>query len=400
MTRTLVLPVLFLACATSRQPAVPTQAEPAEPGPSELRSAIGRYFSPGDGRGHLLVLHEHHGTWWLLADRHLLSVQVEQRGPDFVVRPTAPPSATGEETEDEKLPREFVFRPGSSYEPRWRYEAGAWTGQQFLDPVAARVVRRGESVRLVARSEHEERARTVFQRCVTALRAPTPERLRELTRDFDPQAIAEAGGAERLIANQLANLLGEVEERVPVSERAWIARHRDRLDHATAGHPALWPASEDAKLLALVSARYRSSHVIEISDGWLMKLDLRDETRGRCQAGWAFPDPTGNTARERHTARAAEPGKVSRLFYGFFHMPDTSGEDTDKSCQFRPVPGHTYAYESGFPFYLFVDADHRIVGAQLVGYMYVELFVVPGTPDALLRAMLEANREEIGRQAE
>jgi hypothetical protein len=288
----LALCFAFAACATpaGRQTAAPP---PAERGPSDLLSAVGSYFDPADGRGHLVVLHEHQGTWWLLADDHLLSVRPERRGSGFALRP---PIA---ETAEESLPREFVFQPGSPDAPRWRYQAGAWTGQQFLDPVANRVVRRGQSVRLTA--------------------------------------------------------LGE-------------------------GEP-------------------RSPHVLEISDGWLMRLDRPDETsRERCQAGWAFPDPTGNSARELHPARAAQPGGVSRLFYSFFNMPDASGEDGN--CQFRPVPGHTYKYRSGFRFYLFVDADNRIVGAQLVGYMYVESFVVPGIPDALRRSMLEANREETGRQAE
>jgi len=380
----------FAACATP----VP-RPTPSAPSSPDLLSAVGSYFDPADGRGHLVILHEHRRSWWLLADRHLLSVQVERRGPGFVVH--AVPSATDEKTDDERLPLEFVFHPGSPHEPRWRYQAGAWSGQQFLDPVAARIVRRGESVRLAALSEQEERAKNVFGRYVSALRTPTPERLHELTQDLDPQALAAMGGPERFLANELVQILDEVKERAPASERAWLARQHQLLSQP--GRPAIWPASEDARLLALVSARYRSPHLLEISDGWLMKLDLRDESGRRgCQAGWAFPDPTGNSARELHTARAAEPGRVSRLPYGFYYLRESSGQDS--SCQFRPVPGHAYAYENGFPFSLFIDADGRMVGAQLVGYMSVELFVAPGLSYDLLRAMLTATNEEAGRQAE
>jgi hypothetical protein len=47
-----------------------------------------------------------------------------------------------------------------------------------------------------------------------------------------------------------------------------------------------------------------------------------------------------------------------------------------------------------------LDADSHIVGAQLVGYMTAEVYVAPGVSRDLLRAMLDAHHEEVGRQAE
>jgi hypothetical protein len=72
----------------------------------------------------------------------------------------------------------------------------------------------------------------------------------------------------------------------------------------------------------------------------------------------------------------------------------------DPQCAFDPLPGHAYERAGGFPFYLFVDGESRIVGAQIVGYLRADLFVVPGLSEDLLRAVGVAAREAADRQAE
>jgi hypothetical protein len=209
------------------------------------------------------------------------------------------------------------------------------------------------------------------------------------------------GGPERLAANELAGILDEIAESVPEQDRAWPSRSRKLLDPAAAGHSTIWPASDDDKLLALMKEHYRSSDMLEINDGWRMRVEQgRAGGRQACRAGWMFPDPTSNGATMGQVSQAAAIGNVSRLFFDFFLVSNVSEEDGDQGCQFQPVPGRSYRQRSGFPFYLFVDADSRIVGAQIVGYMFVELFVAPGITDDLYRVLLNATAHELARQAE
>lgn len=398
----LLLAPCFLLASCAARAARPNLAPPTASTSRELLAALGTYLPPIDGGRGRIVVHEHQGEWWLAMDRYLFSVRPRRLGPDFVLPLRWPAS---EDADDEKLPPEVVLHPGSAEDPRWRYEAGGWTGQQFLDPVATRVVRRAASVRLQALDEKEMGAEAVLRRCVAALRSSNAEDLRWFTKDMDPSAVAALGGAERLVANQLVGLLDDLEQVTPAPEHSWLAGERALLDVVNAGHTTIWPASDDARLLAMVKQRFRSRHTLEIADGWLMRLDRRDDGgRGRCQAGWTFPDPTHNSKSGRFVATPAKPGGVSRLFFTFFLAPvseeDASADDARADCQFRPVPGQVYQPRSGFPFYLFVDADRRIVGAQLVGYMYTELFVAPGITGDLLNAMSMIGAEEAERQAE
>ena len=351
-----------------------------------------------------VVVLESHGDWWLIEDDFLVSVRADRRGSDLVLKVPSPAHLTDDETDAAaKLPREFVFHPGTPSAPGWRYEAGAWSGKQHLDPVATRVVRRHETVSLYRLDEHELEAQATYRRDVALLRNPTPARLGELAKDHDPESLAEAGGPERYAAKELAEILDEVESTVPSGERGWFARQRSRLAPSTAAHPEIWPASEDARLLAAVTRRYRSQDTIEIMDGWLAKLVNRDEgSRRGCTAGLVFPEPSCNSSRELHSARAAPPGQVSKLCYGFLQMSPRppSVYDEARDCDFRPTTSHVYRSKRGFPFLLFVDAASRIVGAQLVGYMYAALYVAPGIPNDLLRAMLTAQGEELRRVSE
>jgi hypothetical protein len=414
----LALCSVLAPCATptgqqpARQPAEPARAAKPEARegthPWEPLSAVGTYFGPGHSLLRVrdaIVLHEHHGNWWLVADGHLASVRMERRGADLVFRLLSPLSPTDDDPQAaEALPREFVFQPGTPAEPGWSYRAGAWTGKQFLDPVATRVVRQGESVSLRRLDHHELHAQASIREDVALLRNPTPEQLRELVTGHQ-QEVAAAGGPERFVAKRLAKLLEEVEPSVPSGERTWLARQRERLAASGSARPALWPENEDARVLDLVTRRDRSQDTLEIVDGWRAKLANRDANRRRgCVAGFVFPEPSCNSSTsDLKPARATERGRVGQLCYAFFQMlakPSGRPEQRYRDCEFQPAVDQTHPGQGGLPFYLFVDADSRIVGAQLVGYMSAELYLAPGITGDRLRTMLAAQREEIGRQAE
>jgi hypothetical protein len=387
ITRCFAIPLLcsiVIACST---PA--SKPTPIQPAPIEVLSAVGSYLGPDDGYGPGVVLHEHHGAWWLAAGRHLMSIHPERRGTDLAVRlPARAPHPKG--TDDRiRLPQDLVFHSGSTSNPTWHFQAEDTSRQQFTDPVATRVVRRGESVRLVRWRDFV--ANVAFRRSMAVLRTPTAERLREFTEGIDPELLTAMGGPEGLATTELSHILDETASRLSTDERADLERHRALLAQTSSAHPVLWPPSEDEKLLALVNKDYGLHDTLDIRDGWLAKLDLGDKNHRRsCQAGWAFPDPTGDTADERYRTRAAAPGRVSCLFYRFFSVAEASSEDCDGSIDFRPSPGHVYEHQSDFPFYVFVDADSRIVGARIVGYMYSQLFVGPGVSPGLLHEMLAA----------
>jgi hypothetical protein len=389
------------ACATpvGRPPATTAQperaAQPEANGQSDtsaLLAAVGTYLDRGDPEEHVVALDQHHGNWWLLADDYLVSVWVERRGADFVLRPLHPLFPSDEEkAAAEALPHELVFHPGSAGEPAWRYEAGAWHGRRFDDPAKTGFPGRGDNVRLLRRDFHELRLRDLFRRDVALLREPTPERLAEATRGLYPQAVAAAGGPERLVADELAEALGKAEESVPGSERVWFARNRRLLAPAGAARPALWPASEDARMLELLTLRYRSQDTIEIADGWLAKSTDRDEGRRRgCMAGLVHLDPTCSRPRGLYVASVAEPGQIVGRCYAFLsmsgHFVSEHGEDVTRYCQFHPVAGHAYKGKGDDSVLLLVDAKSRIVGARV--QRSADLFVVPGASDDLVREML------------
>jgi hypothetical protein len=387
------LPALWLGLLASTTASSASSA--GSPEPAEWLSAVGS-FRPTTGTVWLSLLHAQHANWWLLVGPYLMSVRPERHGANMVLPLSWPASAASQLGDD--LPREMVFSHGPASKPGWRYRADGAKGEQLVDALAARVLARGESVELVRLGDG--RARATFLRCVEAWRTPTAERLRAFTQGLAPDVVTALGGAEQIIANQLANVLADVAETAPADQRADLQRKRASLEPNASGHPRLWPASEDARLLALISARFRSHDVIELRDGWLMKLDQHDQDHDqRCQAGWAIPAPPGSSQRRGQPVRTAEPRRVTRLLYEF-SAAGAAMKNGDPQCAFDPLPGHAYERAGGFPFYLFVDGESRIVGAQIVGYLRADLFVVPGLSEDLLRAVGVAAREAADRQAE
>src|SRR5262245_34551023 len=126
-----------------------------------------------------------------------------------------------------------------------------------------------------------------------------------------------------------------------------------------------------------------------IRDGLLIALDVPKQ---RCIAALLRPDPS--VAGERKVpARLAAPkaGALGVRAFLLLELAVACGEPLPRDVESQGLVAGAY---------VFARADATPVAVELVGYMYVQVFVAEGTTAAERQQILRAASEELGHQAE
>jgi hypothetical protein len=172
-----------------------------------------------------------------------------------------------------------------------------------------------------------------------------------------------------------------------------LREYQDDVDRLLARTGELWPPAEDAPLIELSNRNWKLDDRIMVRDGILAKYELhaRPETR----TGILFPDPTCNGSHLPRAVRVTSSGKLAVVCVQFATLLE---QDTDQ--ELKHIGQQAYPFRNGFPFVVLVDERLRIVGMELVGYMFAEVFARSDSTASERDHLVRVNAAEIANQAE
>jgi hypothetical protein len=301
---------------------------------------------------------------WLLAAKQLLPLSPSKNG-GWTVRF---PNATG------------VFSISERPDNGWRLsEDGSKRYSQRRDPLGARLGQGLAERRFTRVDQRRLIEQATLERCVAILRDPDPERLRkkELS-NIDPKFVAARGGVVGLTADELQVLLAELRPLDP----ARIERDQDVLAKIRAHQGTLWTRDEDHHLSDLIVRRRQSKDTIEIRHSLAVIHD--QDKSGSCQLALLTPDP------HDPLPPLSRSGTVRRFF---------ALETGSSSCDFF-LDARQAKIGSLAGLNIFLDGTGAILGLQIVGYMFSEVYLAEGhSPDEAIE-MFKVSTKEIERQAE
>jgi len=213
---------------------------------------------------------------------------------------------------------------------------------------------------------------------------------------LDPNALQAMGGKRGLAIRQIQGILEQLQADALPDEQVRLGHYQEVLARVLSESSPLWSKTEEVFLLDLIDAKWQSEDRITITDGIVAAFELR---RGspRAQSGVIVPDPTMNNAHPPERVGAPKSGHLATVSAFFVALTAPTSESQPLVIN----PGRFYPVMRGsFPFLLYADSRGELIGAQLVGYMFSEVFARAESRFEERESLLLALARELALQAE
>ena len=370
------------AHASAHAPELPFAAVPDD--------AQGPYYGPNGQRP--LWLQQIQGRTFLIWSDVATAVRVEPSATGFILTP--PPAAAP--SDSDALPSKISLFSPRGNDARWTLGDDDVQWAQWRDAFASKVTAARGLKQLRRVDDRAVETLALLRKYTKLLRERPADGLRAEVANLDPAWVVARGGVISHVTSQLDLVLDELRPSVSATDVARFERYTHALPLVVGNPAALWPASDDLYLEALAKQRLLSNVALEIRDGSSATLARDTPGRAGCTFGLVLPDPTANGSQPSAPFSAPEPGTVGVFPYLFLVF-----ETGDAECKGDLSRQSSYPVDRGsFPFRLFANPQGEVVGAQIVGYMFSEIFVAPDIDPMALGTLLRANRDEISHQAE
>ncbi len=382
--------VVFVALAVSFRGAAQAHETPS-PIPAD---ALGLYVSANGDEVAALVAID--GRLLYIARAGALEVTARRAptGYDLVILSASavPAKAAGDDDGADgqpklPLPRRLTLLAPKGGDARWRMAPAPFL-VQLRDPLAARIAARGTRHELRAVDEKLMRARQKLRKYTRLLREQPAKELADEVSGIDPSTLPLLGGPVGLVVRSLSFELDELAETVAPGEAANFAAYRRALERVVKDRTAMWPPRDDAFLLQLAARRWPTTEAFVLRGGSVMSLKVAghpgfDGGTSQCRLGVLVPDPSWNHSLPFAPFKTPPPGKLAYFPYVLEVLVNGDKRACDGPIDVRPF----HAIQRGtLLLQLIGDADGRVVGALVAGYMSGGFFVAP---DASLDAFDE-----------